>query len=57
MWYLMDGNCHGLADSHWVMRFKAIGQLLGTAKRVSKSCWEMPKDYWKASVRKNTGIR
>jgi hypothetical protein len=58
MQYLMDGNCHILADSHWVMCLKAVGQLLGTAKRVSKSCWEMPKSYWKASgqLGKNIGM-
>ncbi len=30
------------------MLLKAVGQLLSTAKRVSKSRWEKPKGYWKA---------
>jgi hypothetical protein len=29
-----DENCHVLADSCWEMLLKAVGQLLGTAKRV-----------------------
>jgi hypothetical protein len=29
-----DGNCHVLADSCWDMLLTAVGQLLGTAKRV-----------------------
>jgi hypothetical protein len=31
------------------MLLKAIGQLLGTAKRVFESLWEIPKVFWKAS--------
>jgi hypothetical protein len=31
------------------MLLKVIGKTLGTAKRVQKSHWEMPKDYWIAS--------
>ncbi len=45
----MDTNCSVLANSRWEMLLKVIGQPLGTAKRVKKSCWEMPKDYWIAS--------
>jgi hypothetical protein len=31
------------------MLLKAVGQTLGTAKRVLESHWEPPKGYWKAS--------
>jgi hypothetical protein len=31
------------------MLLKAVGQLLGTSKRVKESCWEMPNGYLKAS--------
>ncbi len=42
----MDRNCSVLANSHWEMLLKVIGQPLGTAKRVLESRWEMPKGYW-----------
>jgi hypothetical protein len=29
-----DGNCHILVDNRWEMLLKAVGQPLGTAKRV-----------------------
>jgi hypothetical protein len=45
----MDRNCLVLANSYWEMLLKVIGQLLGTAKRVWESRWEMPKGYWIAS--------
>jgi hypothetical protein len=32
-----DGNSHVLADGCWEMLIKAVGQLLGIAKRVEKS--------------------
>jgi hypothetical protein len=40
------------------MSFKAVGQLLDTAKWVSKSRWEMPKGYWISSGQfgKNNGM-
>jgi hypothetical protein len=41
----MDRNCSVLANSHWEMSLKVIGQPLGTAKRVLESHWEMPKGY------------
>ncbi len=41
-----DENCHVLADSLG-NALKAVGQPLGTAKRVSQSHWEMPKGHWK----------
>jgi hypothetical protein len=31
------------------MFLKAVGQPLGTSKRVYESCYEMPKGYWIAS--------
>jgi hypothetical protein len=42
-------QCFSRYSSHWGMLLKAVGQSLGTAKRVLESCWEMPKSYWKAS--------
>ncbi len=44
------------ANSHWEMLLKVIGQLLGTAKRVQKSRWEMPKDHLIASGQSVEGI-
>jgi hypothetical protein len=38
------------------MLLKAVGQLLGTAKRVQESRWEMPKGYSKASEQFLKGI-
>jgi hypothetical protein len=38
------------------MLLKVIGQLLGTAKRVLESRWEMPKGYWIASGQFLEGI-
>jgi hypothetical protein len=38
------------------MLLKAVGQPLSTAKRVSKSRWEIPKGYWKASGQFLKGI-
>jgi hypothetical protein len=38
-----------LANSRWEMLLKVIGQSLGTAERVLKSRWKMPKGYWIAS--------
>jgi hypothetical protein len=40
-----DGNFHVLADSHWEMLLKAVGQWLGIPKRVLESHWEMLKGY------------
>jgi hypothetical protein len=51
-----DGNCHFLAESRWKMLLKAVRQLLGTAKRVLESHWEMPKGYWKAAGKFLKGI-
>jgi hypothetical protein len=31
---IRDGNCQVLAATHWEMLLKAVGQQLGTAKRV-----------------------
>jgi hypothetical protein len=45
-----------LASSCWEILLKAVGQPLGTAKRVLESCWEMPKGYWKASGQFLQGI-
>jgi hypothetical protein len=39
------------------MLLKAVGQPLGTAKRVLESPWEMPKDYWKAAGQFYKGYR
>jgi hypothetical protein len=33
-----DGNRNVLADSHWEMLLKAVGQPFGIAKRVLESC-------------------
>ncbi len=52
----MERNCSVLANSCWEMLLKVIGQLLGTAKRVLESCWEMPKGYWIASGQFLEGI-
>jgi hypothetical protein len=52
----MDRNCSVLANSPWEMLLKVIGQLLGTAKRVLESRWEMPKGYWIASGQFLEGI-
>jgi hypothetical protein len=41
----MDRNCRDFAKSRWEMILKAIVQPLGTAERVWKSHWEMPKGY------------
>jgi hypothetical protein len=38
------------------MLLKAVGQPLGTAKRVLESRWEMPKGFWKASGQFLKGI-
>jgi hypothetical protein len=38
------------------MLLKAVGQHLGTAKRVFESRWEMFKGYWKASGQFLQGI-
>jgi hypothetical protein len=38
------------------MLLKVIRQPLGTAKRIQKSRWEMPKDYWIASRQFLEGI-
>jgi hypothetical protein len=38
------------------MLLKAVGQLLGTAKRVKESYWEMPNGYLKASGQFLKGI-
>jgi hypothetical protein len=46
----MERNCSVLANSHWEMLLKAMGQPLGTAKMVRESRWEMPKGYWIASA-------
>ncbi len=51
-----DGNCHVLANSRWEMLLKAVGQPLGTAKRVLEIRWERPKGYWKASGKFLKGI-
>jgi hypothetical protein len=32
-----DGNSHVLADSHWEMLLKTVGQPLGTAKEYGKA--------------------
>jgi hypothetical protein len=42
----MDRNCSVLANSYWEILLKVIRQLLGTAKRVWESRWEMSKGYW-----------
>jgi hypothetical protein len=52
----MDRNCSVLANSCWEMLLKVIGQLLGTAKRVLESHWEMPKGYWITSGQFLEGI-
>ncbi len=54
----MDRNCSVLANSHWEILLKVIGQQLGTAKRVfiKKNRWEMPKGYWIASGQFLEGI-
>jgi hypothetical protein len=49
-------NCHGLAESRWEMLLQAVGQPLGTGKRVKERRWEMPKGYWKASGQFLKGI-
>jgi hypothetical protein len=41
------GDWRVLADSRWKKLLKALGKLLGIAKRVQVSCWEMTKGYWK----------
>jgi hypothetical protein len=51
-----DGNCHALADSCWEMLLKAVGQPLGTTKRVLESHWEIPKGYWATSGKFLKGI-
>jgi hypothetical protein len=38
-----DGNCHFLADSRWEMLLKAVGQPLGTARRVLEAAEKCPK--------------
>jgi hypothetical protein len=38
------------------MLLKAVEQLLGTAKRVWESRWEMPKGYWAASGKFLKGV-
>jgi hypothetical protein len=38
-----DGYNHVLADSHWELLLKAVGQTLGTAKMVLESSWEFQK--------------
>jgi hypothetical protein len=38
------------------MLLKAVGQPLGTAKRVLESRWEMLKGYWKATGQFLKGI-
>jgi hypothetical protein len=50
-----DENCHVFADLLG-NALKAVGQPLGTAKRVSQSHWEMPKDYWKPLDNSKRGI-
>jgi hypothetical protein len=52
----MNRNCSVLANSRWEMLLKVIGQPLGTAKRLFKSHWEMPKGYWIASGQFLEGI-
>jgi hypothetical protein len=52
----MDRNFYVFANSCWEMLLKVIGQPLGTAKRVKKSHWEMPKDYWIAFGQSLEGI-
>jgi hypothetical protein len=43
-------NCSVFAHSRWEVLLKAIGQPLGTAKKVvQESHWEMPIGYWIAS--------
>jgi hypothetical protein len=44
-----DGNCHILANNCWELFLKAVGQPLGTAKRVKENRWEMHRGYWKDS--------
>jgi hypothetical protein len=41
----MDRNCSVLANSHWEMLLKVIGEPLDTAKSVLENRWEMPKAY------------
>jgi hypothetical protein len=38
-----------LADSHWEILLKDVGQPMGTIKRGQESRWETSKGYWKAS--------
>jgi hypothetical protein len=38
------------------MLLKAVEQPLGTAKRVYKSRWEMPKGYWAVSGKFLKGV-
>jgi hypothetical protein len=49
-------NCHVFADICREMPIKAVGQPLGTSKRVEESRWEMRKGYWIASGQFLEGI-
>jgi hypothetical protein len=52
----MISNCLVLVNSCWEMLLKAFEQLLGTAKMVQESRWEMPNGYWIASWQFLEGI-
>jgi hypothetical protein len=42
------GNCHILADSHWEILFKDVGQPMGTAKGCTKAAGKWPKAIGKS---------